>query len=228
MVAREGAAEGVAELLLAAADELGADPGCELYLVSRERDKPDVVWVSELWRSQEDLEAASAKAREGDGPRAVREAVERFEVIELDLLGGKGARSGDDGEDRHATANIDDAKDMAAEHGLSEFHEARFLAGELASEQTGLAHFRLKPGKRQPFAHRHGRAEEVYVVLSGSGRVKLDSEVSVLARLDAVRVSPGVTRQFEAGQEGLELLAFGPRHTGDAEIVKDFWPASDD
>ena len=81
----------------------------------------------------------------------------------------------------------------------------------------------VRPGKRQPFAHRHNQAEEVYVVLAGSGRVKLDGEVLEIGPLDAIRIAPSVTRAFEAGPDGLELLAFGQRHAGDAEIVRDFW-----
>jgi hypothetical protein len=47
----------------------------------------------------------------------------------------------------------------------------------LAAERTGVSFFRLLPGKRSPFTHRHTDAEEVYVILSGTGRVKLDDEV---------------------------------------------------
>ena len=62
------------------------------------------------------------------------------------------------------------------------------------------------------------------MVLSGSGQVKLDDEVRPLAAMDAVRVAPQVARAFEAGAEGLELLAFGPRHAGDGEVLdEDFW-----
>ena len=82
----------------------------------------------------------------------------------------------------------------------------------------------LRPGKQQPFAHRHEEAEEIYVVLSGGGRVKLDDEiVEHRAPWTPSAWRPSVTRAFEAGDEGLELLAFGPRHGGDAETVKDFW-----
>jgi mannose-6-phosphate isomerase-like protein (cupin superfamily) len=81
----------------------------------------------------------------------------------------------------------------------------------------------VKPGQRG-LAHRHQDAEEVYVVLSGSGRVKLDDEISAVGPLDAIRVAPPVARSFEAGEDGLELLAFGPRHENDGEILKeDFW-----
>jgi mannose-6-phosphate isomerase-like protein (cupin superfamily) len=64
--------------------------------------------------------------------------------------------------------------------------------------------------------------EEIYVVVSGSGRIKLDDQIEEIGPLDAIRVAPSVTRSFEAGDEGLEFLAFSPRAPGDAEIVEDF------
>ena len=123
----------------------------------------------------------------------------------------------------HAIVNLEDAEDMAARHGLSEFHEARFPTAALGAEQTGLSHQRIHPGRRQPFAHHHRTAEEIYVVVSGSGRVKLDDEVAELRTRDALRIAPQVTRAFEAGPEGLELLVFGPRAEDDTVMVRDFW-----
>ncbi|MEA2426683.1 MAG: hypothetical protein QOF37_311 [Thermoleophilaceae bacterium] len=121
--------------------------------------------------------------------------------------------------------NLTDVEDAAAKFGFSDSGEARFPRGDLDAEETGLAHLVLLPGKRQAFAHRHKQAEEVYVAIGGSGRVKLDDEIVELARLDAVRISPEVTRAFEAGPDGLELLVFGRHYQGDAEMVQDFWPA---
>ena len=123
----------------------------------------------------------------------------------------------------HAKTNLRDVQDMAAQHGLAESQEARFPARDLGAEQTGVNYLIVKPGRREAFAHRHGTAEEVYVVIAGSGRVKLDDELVELAPLDALRVSPGVTRGFEAGSDGLEVLVFGPHVEGDAEVVADFW-----
>jgi mannose-6-phosphate isomerase-like protein (cupin superfamily) len=119
--------------------------------------------------------------------------------------------------------NLKDSKDHAAEHGFGEIQEARFPREELQAENTGLAYLTLRPGRRQPFAHRHKRAEEIYVVLSGSGKLKLDDEILEVEAMDAVRIAPEVARGLEAGPEGLEILAFGPRHADDAEIVQDFW-----
>jgi mannose-6-phosphate isomerase-like protein (cupin superfamily) len=119
--------------------------------------------------------------------------------------------------------NLHDVEDMAVKYGFGDLQEARFPRQDLDASDTGLAYLVLRPGKRQPFAHRHQDAEEIYVVLSGSGRVKLDDEILDLATMDAIRVGPSVVRAFEAGDEGLELLAFGPRHAGDAEQIQDFW-----
>jgi uncharacterized cupin superfamily protein len=118
--------------------------------------------------------------------------------------------------------NLKEVEDMADSQGLGEVQEARFAHGDLNAEQTGVSLQRVKPGKRHAIAHRHKEMEEIYVVISGSGRIKLDDNVEEVGPLDAIRVAPAVTRSFEAGDEGLEYLAFGPRGQGDAEIVKDF------
>jgi mannose-6-phosphate isomerase-like protein (cupin superfamily) len=127
----------------------------------------------------------------------------------------------------YGKTNLRAVADSAARHGLSERQEARFPRAELGAEQTGMNYLTIKPSQREAFAHRHRDAEEIYVVLSGSGQVKLDRELVELAPLDAVRVSPGVARSFEAGPEGLEVLIFGPHVEGDSELVDDLWGAGD-
>jgi mannose-6-phosphate isomerase-like protein (cupin superfamily) len=120
--------------------------------------------------------------------------------------------------------SLNEVKDSAPEFGFEEYQEARFAQGDLDAERTGFSLHRFKPGKRQGFAHRHDRAEEIYVVTAGSGRMKLDDEIVELSRLDAVRVAPGVTRQFEAGDDGLEVLAFGAHHDDDrGEVIPGWW-----
>ncbi len=118
---------------------------------------------------------------------------------------------------------LTDTQDMAPKYGLDEQGEARFATDDLAAEQTGVSLQSLHPGKRQVFGHHHDEAEEVYVVLAGSGRVKLDDEIRDVAALDAIRVAPGVTRAFEAGPDGLQWLAFGPRRKGDGEVLQGWW-----
>jgi uncharacterized cupin superfamily protein len=82
-------------------------------------------------------------------------------------------------------------------------------AQPLKAEQTGLTLFRLRPGRRSPFSHRHKRAAEIYVILQGTGKIKLDDELIEVHRCDAIRVAPGMARAFEAGTDGLEFLAIG-------------------
>jgi mannose-6-phosphate isomerase-like protein (cupin superfamily) len=118
--------------------------------------------------------------------------------------------------------NLRDVKDSAAEAGVSDSLEARFAHEDLDSDRSGVSYQVVKAGQRQPFAHKHEEMEEIYVVISGTGRVKLDDEVEEVAPLDAVRIAPAVTRAFEAGDDDLVLLAFSPRAKGDAEIVQDF------
>jgi mannose-6-phosphate isomerase-like protein (cupin superfamily) len=122
--------------------------------------------------------------------------------------------------------NLRESEDFAVKHGFSDAQEARFPHYDLDAEATGLALIAVKPGKRQPFAHRHKKAEEVYVVLSGAGKLRLDDEVLEVGPMDAIRMSPEHTRAVEAGPDGIELLAFGPRHDGDGEVVPDFWEDS--
>ena len=120
--------------------------------------------------------------------------------------------------------NLDGVEDSAPEFGYEERQEARFAGQDLDAEATGVALMRVKPGQRQGFAHKHDEAEEVYVVISGSGRIKLDDEIVDVERLDAIRIAPGVTRALEADNEGLEYLAFGPLHKGDGELIHEgFW-----
>jgi mannose-6-phosphate isomerase-like protein (cupin superfamily) len=124
---------------------------------------------------------------------------------------------------KYTHKNLTEIEDSAPKFGVAEHQEARFAGRDLDAEHTGLSHHHVKPGKRQGFAHRHDEAEEVYVVLAGSGRVKLDEDIVDLTPRDALRVAPKVTRQFEGGPDGLELLVFGPRHDGDGEVVPGWW-----
>ncbi len=118
--------------------------------------------------------------------------------------------------------NLRDVKDDAVDFGIGEVQEARFAREDLDAEQTGLAYHRVKPGRRQSFGHRHQEAEEVHVILSGSGRVLIDEETVEVKSLDALRISPTSARIFEADDEGLEYVVFGPHHEGDGEILSDF------
>jgi uncharacterized cupin superfamily protein len=119
--------------------------------------------------------------------------------------------------------NLRETADSAPKFGLSDMGEAHFARDELGAQSTGLAYHVLKPGKRQSFGHRHEQAEEVAVVLSGAGRVRLDDEIVEIGELDAIRLAPEVARAFEAGPQGLSLLVFGPHIASDGELLHDFW-----
>lgn len=119
--------------------------------------------------------------------------------------------------------NLAEVEDAAPAGGFDDRWQARVARTALGAEQTGVTHFRLLGGKRSPFAHRHSNAEEIYVILSGTGHLKLDDEIIDVRPLDAVRVDAEVARAFEAGSDGLEFLAFGPHHPGDGEPVDDDW-----
>jgi quinol monooxygenase YgiN len=97
-VVREGNGDELARQLLAAARELESEPGCQLYLINRQADDADTVWVTEIWRSQADLDASLERIRDSANVAEVMSLVESFETIELELLGGKGldALAGED------------------------------------------------------------------------------------------------------------------------------------
>jgi mannose-6-phosphate isomerase-like protein (cupin superfamily) len=119
--------------------------------------------------------------------------------------------------------SLEDVEDAAPANGFGDRWEARVARMPLDAQDTGVTHFRLRPGKRSPFAHRHTQAEEIYVILSGSGQIKLDDELADVRPLDAIRVAPQVVRAFEAGPDGLEFLAFGAHRGVDGESVDDRW-----
>ena len=103
--------------------------------------------------------------------------------------------------------------------------EGRFARKHLDSEHLGVSYFRYPPSFRAPFGHRHREQEEAYVVVGGSGRIKLDDEIVELRRWDVVRVAPDVVRGFESGPEGLEMIIVGANRPegGDGEMVEDWW-----
>jgi len=124
--------------------------------------------------------------------------------------------------------NLGAVEDSAPKHGMGGLLEGRFAKDALGLQQTGISLQRLRPGARLPFGHTHSVQEEIYVVLSGSGEMKVGDELVALEdHLDAVRVAPGAWRGVQAGADGLELLAFGAPTGGesDAEMDPGWWPS---
>jgi mannose-6-phosphate isomerase-like protein (cupin superfamily) len=104
-------------------------------------------------------------------------------------------------------SNFDGASDL----------EFRMATAALELENSGLTYQRVPPGQRFPYGHTHKTQEEVYVVVRGSGRMKLDDEIVELTERDAVRVPPGTWRGYEAGPQGLEILVIGAPNLGAAQ-----------
>ena len=125
----------------------------------------------------------------------------------------------------YAMKNIKDLEDMAVKFDMSPQVEARFGRKALDAEKGGFSYQHLEPNFRQPFGHYHEAQEETYIVVEGSGRLKLDDEVVEIKQWDAIRVAPKTKRAFESGPDGLTFLAFGAGESGDAEMIQDFWAA---
>jgi quercetin dioxygenase-like cupin family protein len=125
----------------------------------------------------------------------------------------------------HTLVNLKQVENQAPKFGMPEEMEARFARGALELENGGVSHFSLAPGFRVPFGHKHAEQEEIYVLVSGSARAKVEDDVVDLRPLDALRVGPGVMRQFEAGPDGAEYIAFGAPQpdASEAEMVPDWW-----
>ena len=120
-------------------------------------------------------------------------------------------------------ANLKELDDSAAGHDLDV--EARFGRSPLDSDHLGVTYVRYGPGVRPPMGHSHREQEEIYVVLSGLGRIKLGDDIVDRRPWDAVRVAPTTVRAIEGGPDGIELIAIGADRPegGDGELVRDWW-----
>ena len=116
-----------------------------------------------------------------------------------------------------------DVENMSERFGLAPDMEARFARSPLGLAGGGFSYQKLAPNYRAPAAHRHETHEEVYVVVRGSGRVKIEDEIRDVRQWDALRFAPQVARGFEAGPDGLELIAIGFGEGGDSKLLENFW-----
>jgi mannose-6-phosphate isomerase-like protein (cupin superfamily) len=124
----------------------------------------------------------------------------------------------------YAIVNLLEIDDSVA--GRMDGLEGRFARKHLGSRDLGVSHWRYAPNTRNPTAHSHREQEEAYVVVAGSGRVRLGDEVRAVRQWDVVRVGPEVVRAFEAGPDGLELIAVGgPKPEGGDGVRSEApWP----
>lgn len=226
--ANPGDGPALADLLVQAAEQNKDFPGCLQYAVNHSALDPDVIWVTEMWADQESVDASLADPRTRELVDKVRPLIADMEMVELVPLGGLRSRfrelEAKTPEPGFTIRNLEDVKDQAAEYGFGEFQESRFANEDLQLTQTGFSHHRIRPGQRQPFGHSHADSEEVYVVIGGSGRAMIGTDLVDLKKYDAVRVAPNLTRAFEAGDDGLELLAFGQHLDEDkGEVFNGWW-----
>jgi mannose-6-phosphate isomerase-like protein (cupin superfamily) len=119
----------------------------------------------------------------------------------------------------------DDVDDQAPNFGLSPNLEFRMARVPLEMENAGVSYLRIGPGFRMPFGHKHKNQEEVYVLVNGSAKIKIEDDVHELKQWDAVRVHKDTMRGFEGGPEGAEFIAIGAPNTGpgDADMEQDWW-----
>jgi quercetin dioxygenase-like cupin family protein len=124
----------------------------------------------------------------------------------------------------YAIVNLLDMEDTV--QGRVQGMEGRFSRKAVGARDIGVSHWRFAPNTRNPVSHSHREQEEAYVVVAGSGRVRLDDEIRDLRLWDVVRIGPPVVRAFEAGPEGLDLIAVGgPKpEGGDGVISETPWP----
>ena len=125
----------------------------------------------------------------------------------------------------YTALQLNEVEDQAPNLGLPSDFQLRMARVPLECENVGLSYQRLAPGWRQPIGHNHKRQEEVFVLVNGSARMKLDDDVIELKPWTAVRVAPATMRSLEGGPEGAELIAIGAPNTGpgDGNIVNGWW-----
>jgi mannose-6-phosphate isomerase-like protein (cupin superfamily) len=124
----------------------------------------------------------------------------------------------------YTKTNLRQVEDSAPKFKMPAQMQARFARTPLAGETLGLSLFSLEPGFRIPFGHKHASQEEVYVIVSGSGRVKIGDDVVDVKQWDAIRFDKDTMRNVEAGPDGIEYVAFGAGEDArEVEMAQDWW-----
>jgi len=120
--------------------------------------------------------------------------------------------------------NLRDVEDSAPKFNMPAEMHARFARTPIGGKTLGLSLFSLEPGFRIPFGHKHASQEEVYVIVRGSGRIKVGDDVVEVGPWDAIRFDRDTMRNVEAGPDGIEYVAFGAGEDArEAEMAQDWW-----
>ena len=123
----------------------------------------------------------------------------------------------------YTKVNIAELVDQAPNFGMDEVGEARFARRALGAERVGMAYYRINPGRRLGFGHHHEESEEAYLMLSGSGRFRVGDDVFDVTARDVVYVAPQSMREWEAGDDGLEMVAFGSHSEAEQPHMEPGW-----
>jgi mannose-6-phosphate isomerase-like protein (cupin superfamily) len=124
----------------------------------------------------------------------------------------------------YTKTNLRDVEDQAPRFGMPAEMQARFARSALHGESLGLSLFTLEPGFRIPFGHKHESQEEIYVVIHGSARIRVEDDIVDVGELEAIRFDKGTMRAVEAGPDGVEYVAFGAgTDPSEVEMDQDFW-----
>jgi mannose-6-phosphate isomerase-like protein (cupin superfamily) len=124
----------------------------------------------------------------------------------------------------YTKTNLRSVEDAAPKFKMPSEMQARFARTPIGGETLGLSLFSLEPGFRIPFGHKHVSQEEVYVIVRGSGRIKVEDEVVDVKQWDAVRFDKDTMRDVEAGPDGIEYIAFGAGEDArEVEMAQDWW-----
>lgn len=123
----------------------------------------------------------------------------------------------------YSKINLSEVEDLAPKFGMGEIGEARFARQAIGADKIGLTYYKTRGGNRLGFGHRHEEAEEVYLVLSGSAVFKVEDELVEVGPRDLVYCRPEAMREWEAGPDGVELIAFGGHAENDAKMEPGWW-----
>jgi mannose-6-phosphate isomerase-like protein (cupin superfamily) len=125
----------------------------------------------------------------------------------------------------YAVVKTSEVPDQGPNLGLAPELEIRFLRNDLGCEDCGVSYARLAPNWRMPHGHKHKRQEEIYLLISGSARMKLGEDIVELEPWTAVRVPSDTMRAIESGSNGAEFVIVGAPNTGPGDAINetDWW-----
>ncbi|HEV8603445.1 MAG TPA: hypothetical protein VGQ68_08665 [Gaiellaceae bacterium] len=121
----------------------------------------------------------------------------------------------------YKVVKVSDVPDQGPNLGVAPDLEVRFLRNDLGCEDCGVSYARLAPNWRYPYGHKHKRQEEIYLLVSGTARIKVGDDIVELEPWTAVRIPNDTMRAIEAGPEGAEFVMVGAPNTGPGDGINE-------